>query len=628
MKFNLSCILIIFVLVSCKQEKDSVAGDPEKFDVTFNIQGLEQVVPKKAVLASASLKSTSSSSTLASDADITIKNGEDFDYITTMTYDYPETRNKLVAGTSVANSQLVASTKPMKSNIKYRIVVFERVVKDGIDTLKYAAQAEFEAGNTSSKLSLYKHLQYKWVAYSYNNTKAIPVFSETDPMLMSDNADLLYASNNLSNKSSFLSFNNAAIQNLNISFKRLVARLGVEIDGRGMFTRHVKAVNFEIKSKSDTNFGFKKGKLNLLTGVIDTKTVVDYNPFESTMPVDYEQIDSIIGFKDRLVRYTYSAAPITITGTDSLVVSLKSLTIAKSDSSGYYTFNYADKPKKYAFAPAIGVGQTANGGIIMIESGVKLDSKSTNLNYSGSKVDTVIWARGNIFTRVTSLNYLLDATDPLYSRRYAFRAQNTGIHNSEYEDLFSGRGLETAYQVKNNVQGGTYDAPGTDPCNYVYPFGAWENPNVGSGQTNALSSLDDNLTDLPRTYGFDTYQSVLYNYVEYTGKNNNEGGVNSYYPSKNLRLEANGYLRQNVYQQRTFTDMRSNLTIGLYKGFLRYGSLGATETMKITSSSGAGRVESVGTDTNSPHPENTAIYVNRLTDGNQASVRCIRYRKR
>lgn len=216
---------------------------------------------------------------------------------------------------------------PMKNNTKYRLMVYTtaNVLVASVEvTTGQAQHITVTAGTT-----------YKWYAYSYNTSTAIPAPNPVNPVLTTPTStSLLYASGNITPV--------ATGTVLPITFKHQLTQLRVEVKEKYGF----RAILNTTGQMTNANT-IKTGTFNILDGTIPANTLISANI--STLDFEAEVEDGVT----KQVAYKYTAD----NGMASFGVKLNSLKVQYTASGaprdvpesglpddGYLNFAFGTNP--------------------------------------------------------------------------------------------------------------------------------------------------------------------------------------------------------------------------------------------------------------------------------------------
>lgn len=419
-----------------------------------------------------------------------IKEYNGFDAITSIAEDVSSNTKFIQAEANGATGNGSVKALAMVTGVKYRLLLYS--VKNGVET--FWRSKEMRSGSTMDTISIVKGGTYKYYAYSYNSSSTMPDATDrTTPTISTgENEDFLYASGTL---------NTATTGNntLGLSFARKTIRLSVEFDARGMFTDEIQALTMTVTKGTEPVL--QKGVFDIKQGRLVANSTEYYNPTFTL--ADFVNVEE--GFNDRKVVFLYTV----VAGVETFDANLKSLRIKLHDNTAV-SHDFPAANSKFTFnipTDNRALGYKYKAKVDLIESAVVVNAAG---------VANTRWARGN-------LHYLGASA----RSNYRFRTQNHGKFTSWDHDYF---------RFKDSKPGGitlplTGDllnsTDGIDPCTLAYPRNTWKTPTTAQWQ--ALAAVTTGRT------------ISTGNHVEYAGVATNAG---SPYPSKNLRIGANGWERK------------------------------------------------------------------------------------
>lgn len=184
-----------------------------------------------------------------------------------------------------ANSKgLKAASTPLSSTTTYRLYLYKN--EGGIYT--FTKSMQFTSGSPASiKIP---NGSYKWVALSYNNTDNIPDANASNDLVLPENKDVIYATSGITD----IVINSNTIP-LNITFKRLYARIAIEINTLGMFAP-INSATITVTGQST-----KAATLNLLSSAL---TLAASGGTPSLTQVNFTDLDNN---PSRKIAYYYTA---------------------------------------------------------------------------------------------------------------------------------------------------------------------------------------------------------------------------------------------------------------------------------------------------------------------------------
>lgn len=362
-----------------------------------------------------------------------------------------------------ASPELLAAA--MAPDVKYRLLLYK---KDGT----FVSSTLLTSG-TAGQVDVAKGTGYDWYAISYNNTENVPDVDPTTPTLaLPGGKDVLYASGEVIIPAEGPDGNTA----LGVTFKHKLARIGVELNTKGMFA------DINTAAITVTGLVVKTGTLNLKTGaltnLVDVPQTIDYSSFA----------DVEAPYHDAKIAYVYTADGTTAA---TLTVSLTNLALNLDDNVTVRKFDaLATTPSVFTFNVTPQLGSSYRALVNLVES---------PLSFGG-----VRWSRANLY-------------NPGGHNPYRFF--HTTKHTNQRNSYFSFRGVSSNDFGVNG-----------DPCAQVYPTGVWRQATEADYRTLVGGLLGIPLAQ-PVTYG--TVGSL--GYFEY-----NTTGTIAPYGSNKLRFNFNG----------------------------------------------------------------------------------------
>jgi len=416
-------LIICFSLFSCQNEKKEFLGEG---NLEVSVKGVEDYVTIDNI-------SKQSTNTRTIYPTIEIENYTGFDAFTSVEVQTPLAIDSLKSKVNQAVQQKMASTttSQLANTVKYQLVFF----KTSDNTI--AANVDMTSGE-AKRIQLDVGIEYKWIAYSINET-TVPTFNTTTHLIDKDaiaNKDLMYASNTITISS--------GDNFLNLVFKRYTTQYEVNIDTRGLFaTIHDDS---RISLNNNSNTLFQTADFNVLTGEFQgapTNTTIDGSSLQAITPGENDI--------KRATFYTVVESQISPANTMSLAFAPLAITMENGSKREFTntTINLNN--------PAV-TGTTTRGrkytiNATLIESGIRVGTSNT------------IWARANLW-------YSADNA----TSKYRFR--NSPFHR----DLVNKNSLNILsdpndlWRFNTKIPGGEVQTAGYDPCTDVYPLGLWKMP--------------------------------------------------------------------------------------------------------------------------------------------------------
>jgi len=317
---------------------------------------------------------------------------------------------KAASGTTKA----VASSQ-MENGTKFRLLIYDaanalvvnQVVTSGVDP-----QIKVDANK-----------KYTWYAVSVNEKNAsVPDVNGAGVISRSglENKDVLYASG---------SVNTVNGENyLEITFKRMTARIQVKLNVRGLFARLENSTSISLVKNSTNTTVLQMGDLNMLTGQFNNVVNVDKAVLGSSM---VEESGNPAATVKVASFFTLSTETIPA---NSFKMKFNTLKVTLDDSR-VRTFTPLTYTYPGAYTPTI--GSTYGLNIRLIESPVK--------------VKGVLWARSNLVYNAAEMD------------KYRLKSNPGGSTPATKDTEF--------WNWKSSTPTGA--AGSTDPCASVYPEGTW-----------------------------------------------------------------------------------------------------------------------------------------------------------
>ena len=473
----LSIFSLLFLLVACDKgvdkENPNPKPSPKESNISFKIDGLEDaedVFPDFNNEQKASANHNRTIKPVSFRSDVVSLNG--FDVIMEITEKLPtqfpgaSSKKKIqssIKSSSNGNNQAIRYHSPLNNGVKYRIVLY-KTNGSGVATT-YAGQQEGTIGSNYISIGANRNTQYRWYAYTYNNTSPIDTFvvaNGTVPVKPSANSntnrqDFAYATGLITTSNVVNGLN--SIQNIVLT--RKTARFIVEVNSRGMFAP-VTYASLRIKD----NAGFMKGNFRLsdstylnLTNVQTTDQVYNHNSSAYVVPVGTDTVPEL-NWKKRYTFYSpvnSVSKPLTIS-IDTMRITSKRLRdtdgaagdVVRTFTNNEFAFNsFIAQPGKSYFV-----------SIKLVESAIPMGSAR--------------WARGNTW-RVADgplrpdgyWDYRIRYDNPLYQTV-------AGVPTTDYF-------THDIYSVAN----------GKNICEMIYPEDTWTLPT--RAHFNSLSTSTPNV---------------------------------------------------------------------------------------------------------------------------------------
>ena len=552
--FKLMCLFSLFILIiACDKgiDKENPQPTPSTKEATieFKIDGLEDAedtFPEFNNGQKASSKHINAIKSVSYQSEIVSLKG--FDVIMEITEklpnNFPGANIKKVIQSSKKNStsgrnQAIRYHSPLDNGVKYRIVLY-KTNGSGVATT-YAGQQEGTIGSNYISIGANRNTQYRWYAYTYNNTSPIDTFviaNGTVPVKPSANSitkrqDFAYATGLITTSNVVNGLN--SIQNIVLT--RKTARYVVEVNSRGMFAP-VTYASLRIKD----NAGFMKGNFRLsdsaylnLTNVQTTDQVYNHNSSAYVVPVGTDTVPELNWKK----RYTFYSPVNSIS---------KPLTISID------TMRITSKRLRDTDGAAIDVVRTFTNNEFAFNSFIAQPGKSyfvsIKLVESAIPMGSARWARGNTW-RVHEgplrpdgfWDYRIRYDNPLYQTV-------AGVPTTDYF-------TNDIYEVAN----------GKNICEMIYPEDTWTLPT--RAHFNSFLNIPQSvgvqnngwylyMTPTTPVLGYPAYPhgDLIFTPVGY--KNFNTGITYDFYPNSTNYQNTIGYWRTTTIG--TFARLNYNTT--------------------------------------------------------------------
>lgn len=423
---------------------------------------------------------------IASRSSLELTQGNGFDAIVGFDNNVPSTSALSERPSVRASNGSKAAVIPMDDQVKYRLFLYK---KNGAN-YTFDKSIEFASG-TEQAVPVSGGATYKWVAVSYNSaTDAVPDRGTNDNFILPANKDVLYAKS-----SSDVTIGSTTVP-ISIDFKRLYARVAIEVNTKGMFAP-INSATINV-----TGATTRSGTIDLNTGnfvgplVDNAAPTINYSNF-SDVPASGGQ---------QKVAYYYTATDGTTPS--NLTVSVSNLKI-QIDNSTERDFGVTPLNRTRSLTPEAG---KSHRFLVALAETALTDANGTK------------WGRSNLYYR--------NGYNP-------YRFYHTNPYNPNMnESFFAFRGHLPRTFAK------TDPAQQKDPCSLVYPAGLWKTPtnaNLNGLVSNSglldglLGGILNVLIPTPGTNG----ASFGTNYIEYQSVT---GSNSTVYPeaANRLRFPYNG----------------------------------------------------------------------------------------
>ncbi len=415
---------------SCKSTVDEILPTENGAILNFNVTGIDEIVVNSMATFRANgsqiIQSNVRPETATPNPMQTLQSLENVDVFTSAALISEENRvspaatsNNAVNGarSSVAPR---ASTAPMNSGIRYRIIIFNQ---DNTLVVNQVATA-----GTNPEIRVDGHRNYTWYALSVNETNAqVPDMNAAGIVAKAGlvNKDVLYASGNISTVD--------GDNYLQIVFRRLTARYRVKLDVRGLFGSVTGNTSLSLMKNANNTGLITMGDLDIRTAAFSSverypNTVV-LNAQMSNVPNTPAGTTKYADF------YTLDTDPITA---NNLKVRTNQLDISRDDNS--IRSDTSPKTASYSNAYSPRIGATYELILGMVEQPVR--------------VRNILWAR-------TNLTYNSNSADP-----YRLKTSPGGSRSADRDTDYWNWMSATPTAASGN----------TDPCTLIYPNGTWRMP--------------------------------------------------------------------------------------------------------------------------------------------------------
>lgn len=314
-----------------------------------------------------------------------------------------------------ASGTMKAAASSMENGTKFRLLIY-----DATNTL---VVNQVTTSGIDPQIKVDANKKYTWYAFSINEKNAnVPDVNSAGVISRSglENKDVLYASG---------SVNTVNGENyLDITFKRMTARIQVKLNVRGLFARIENSTSISLVKNSTNTTVLQMGDLNMLTGQFNN--IVDVNKAVLASSMVEENGNPAATVKIASF-FTLNTATIPA---NSFKMKLNTLKVTLDDTR-IRTFTPVTYTYPGSYSPAI--GSTYGLNIRLIESPVK--------------VNGVLWARSNLVYNANEMD------------RYRLKSNPGGSTPATKDTEF--------WNWKSATPTGT--AGNVDPCLSVYPAGTW-----------------------------------------------------------------------------------------------------------------------------------------------------------
>ncbi|HIC8644778.1 hypothetical protein [Elizabethkingia meningoseptica] len=354
------------------------------------------------------------------------------------------------AYTAIASTKMntYAATSPMKKDNTFRVLVYN-------SNNQYVGAIDQAAGATFVKLDLVKGGNYKWYAYSYNDTSALPDISAintANPQVEARNKDLLYASGELINAQ-------VGDNHQKIIFEHVMAKITVIIDANSV-PANINAVN---------DITFNTNLTQAIFNLKDSPGFVSQGTLSAPYIYTLKEVTTGNSTIKMAEFYTVPLPDINsfIIKTGTMNIQDFSLPSANVTPNNSYSFTFPNK-----VSPTAGT--------------------NTNLTITlqkGALIGGNFWAVGNLY-------YDWTATDPKfqYKIRPDSNNRNSGNDVPNKNMPYSSTDYWAYGAITPDANSLTSTAVNGDLCSLVYPQNTWRMPNnadyeaLGDTKVNSLSN--------------------------------------------------------------------------------------------------------------------------------------------
>ena len=210
------------VVTGCSKEKDQIETSTglEKGKLTISVHGVKEGAGKAHVKSSTAATGASKSSQLVEfeefDAQLTVG-----DVVPGVRYVSGASQN---GGAALQASASALRAEAVESGVTYKLWLLSA------DGATVVSSHNLSSGATAA-IDVAPGEDYKWVAFSYNNTDDISALDVTASIDLTGDKDVLYASGDIS-----VPANGDGLA-LPINFERKLSRLAIELNSMGMFAQ-------------------------------------------------------------------------------------------------------------------------------------------------------------------------------------------------------------------------------------------------------------------------------------------------------------------------------------------------------------------------------------------------------
>lgn len=433
--FILSISLVcLFTISSCKKEnKTQIKKDDELIGLTVSLGGVYDLLVDDKLSTVANSKGEN---TLISDYEIT--SYADFDAI--ITQETLRANNLNNRPFSRIDKNKIAVTSPMQRDVRYFLLLYQN---------NNGSPGEFVRGELlkageSKTLYVEAGKSYYWIAYSYNSTEdnlpQITSATASTTIPMGQNIDFLYAKG----VSPTVNPNNPTY--LTIVFDHMLARIGVELNTKGMFA-DINSAEIELVDNYLETQDF-----NILTGQVVAGTTTSYG--KNQKATQFENLPSLSD-NDRKIAYFYTSRTSKIPNfkfrLNKLEIKLDAEASALGNSNRVFTYS-SNQPEFSSSNITPVIRSTKVLKIDLVESPIAVTTGAEYrlvLGLIGIPMPdiTVKWARANLYYHPSDQSY---------------RFQHANVPTTNRNSYFPyGSASPTSYSKDQ------------DPCKLVYPENLW-----------------------------------------------------------------------------------------------------------------------------------------------------------
>ncbi|UIR55881.1 hypothetical protein LZQ00_16665 [Sphingobacterium sp. SRCM116780] len=429
-----------------------------------------------------------------------------------------------------AKTNLLAASSPVNTGTTYRVLVYD-------EAGTYVGAVDGTSGTLAGSIDVSYNKNYKWYAYSFDNTSPLPALGNTaNPTInATPSLGLLYASGEVTPTA-------LGDNKVQVVFERRLSWVKLIVDSRGTFAPLVPA-------------GTKVTTSNLTSSIFDIKSNSYSNPQNTVGTLegsaDFSELDAATT-KDSVFVGNFYPADDGRNSTFSIKFDKMELKLdySTNPSSGNVSRLFTDIPYTFNFVPSPGKRYTVR--VRLIESAVDIN---------GTK-----WARGNLHYTWSDNGFRFrhSGVYPYESAVYPWIYTNTptdyyynGIYppwtgNNNYSDFnkrpvefwnfktvvpYAGDQLYDVIKIYGDqndrpeyvnpyigkgyyyesISGPTYytSIPDGDPCSLVYPAGKWRLPTKAEG-TALVSALQANTSKSVYTDASNAYYVGKFPYTTAT----------------------------------------------------------------------------------------------------------------